>query len=61
MDNLAQELIALLNVALVASCPATYTSSTLKWPPWMTSEVDDAHPNIQHRLKRARKDKTKKD
>ena len=28
-DNLAQELITLLNEALVASCPPTYTSSTL--------------------------------
>ena len=61
MDNLAQELITLLNEALVASCPPTYTSSTLKRPPWMTREVDDARANIQHRLKRARKSKSTKD
>ena len=42
MDNLAQELITLLNEAMVASCPPAYTSSTLKRPPWMTREVDDA-------------------
>ena len=36
MDNLAKESITLLNEALVASCPPTYTSSTLKRPPWMT-------------------------
>ena len=46
MDNLAQELITLLNEALFASCPPTYTSSTLKRPPWMTREVDDARANI---------------
>ena len=57
MDNLAQELITLLNEALVASCPPKYTSSTLKRPLWMTSEVDDARTNIRHRLKRARKSK----
>ena len=61
MDNLAQEMITLLNEALVASCPPTYTSSTLKRPPWMTREVDDARANIQHRLKRARKSKLTKD
>ena len=46
MDDLAQELITLLNEALVASCPPTYTFSTLKRPPWMTREVDDARANI---------------
>ena len=61
MDNLAQELITLLNEALVASCPPTYTSSTLKRPPWMTREVDDARANIRHRLTRARKSKSKND
>ena len=61
MNNLAQEMIILLNEALVASCPPTYTSSTLKRPPWMTREVDDARANIQHRLKRARKSKLTKD
>ena len=61
MDNLAQELITLLNEALVASCPPSYTSSTLKRPPWMTREVDDARANIQHQLKRARKSKLTKD
>ena len=61
MDNLAQELITLLNEALVASCPPTCTSSTLKRPPWMTREVDDARANIRHRLKRARKSKSKND
>ena len=61
MDNLAQEMITLLNEALVASCPPTYTSSTLKRPPWMTREVDDARANIRHRLKRARKSKLNKD
>ena len=61
MDNLAQKIITLLNEALVASCPITYTSSTLKRPPWMTREVDDARANIQHRLKKARKSKLTKD
>ena len=61
MDNLAQEMKTLLNEALVASCPPTYTSSTLKRPPWMTREVDDARANIQHRIKRARKSKSTKD
>ena len=61
MDNLAQELITLLNEAMVASCPPIYTSSTLKRPPWMTREVDDARANIRHRLKRARKSKSKND
>ena len=59
MDNLAQELITLLNEAMVAS--PTYTFSTLKRPPWMTREVDDACANIRHRLKRTRKSKSKND
>ena len=59
MDNAAQELITLINEALVAACPPTYTTSTLKRPPWMTREVDEARAGIKHKLKRAKKTKTK--
>ena len=59
MDSTAQELITLINEALVAACPPTYTTNTLKKPPWMTREVDDARANIKHRLKRAKKQKQK--
>ena len=59
MDNAAQELITLINEALAAACPPTYTSSTLKRPPWMTREVDEAWAGIKHKFKRAKKTKSK--
>ena len=55
MDNAVQELITLINEALAAACPPTYTTSTLKRPPWMTREVDEARAGIKHKLKRAKK------
>ena len=57
LDSAAQELITLINEALVAACPPTYTTNTLKKPPWMTMEVDDTRANIKHRLKRVKKQK----
>ena len=59
MDIAAQELITLINEAMIASCPLTYITSTLKRPPWITREVDEARANIRHRLKRAKKFKTR--
>ena len=59
MDNAAQELITLINEAMAAACPPTYTTSTLKRPPWMTREVDEARAGIKHKLKRAKKTKSK--
>ena len=59
MDIAAQELITLINEAMIASCLPTYITSTLKRLPWMTREVDEARANIRHRLKRAKKSKTR--
>ena len=59
MDIAAQELITLINEAMIASCPSTYITSTFKRPPWMTREVDEARANIRHRLKRVKKSKTR--
>ena len=57
--NAAQELITLINEAMAAARPPTYTTSTLKRPPWMTREVDEARAGIKHKLKRAKKSKSK--
>ena len=59
MDNAARELITLINEAMAAACPPTYTTSTLKRPPWMTREVNEARVGIKHKLKRAKESKSK--
>ena len=59
MDNAAQESIILINEAMAAACPPTYTTTTLKRPPWMTREVNEARADIKHKLKRTKKQNRK--
>ena len=58
LDQAASDLNQILNEAFEYACPITYISSTIKKPPWLTPEVQEAQRGIRHKLMIARNTKS---
>ena len=59
LDQAATELNTILSDAFEKACPITYISSSVKKPPWLTPEVEQAKRTMRHHLMKARTDKGK--
>ena len=62
-EYLDQKVEAINNTLIKAfneACPVTYISSAIRKPPWLTPQIEEAQRGIRHKLKLARKHKTKK-
>jgi len=58
IDNSVEALNLALNEAFEQSCPPTYISSTIKKPPWLSPEIEEAQRGIKHKLMTARNNKS---
>ena len=54
LDTAATKLNEHLLKAFNNACPLTYISSTIKKPPWLTPEVENAHRDMKRKLMAAR-------
>ena len=55
LDTAATKLNEHLLKAFNNACPLTYISSTIKKPPWLTPEVENAHRDMKRKLMAARR------
>ena len=58
LDQAAIGLNQILIESFEAACPITYISSSIKKPPWLTAEVEEAQRGVRHQLMKARSVKT---
>jgi ribonuclease HI len=54
LDKAATELNNILGDAFEKACPITYISNSVKKPPWLTPEVEQAKRTMRHHLMKAR-------
>ena len=59
IDERVEAINSTLKAAFEAACPPTYISSSVRKPPWLTSEVEEAQRSLKRKLMLARN--TKKD
>ena len=59
IDERVEAINSTLKEAFEAACPPTYISSSVRKPPWLTSEVEEAQRGLRRKLMLARS--TKKD
>ncbi|KAL5253960.1 hypothetical protein ACHWQZ_G013652 [Mnemiopsis leidyi] len=58
IDQKVEYINQALNKAFEEACPATYISSTIRKPPWLTPQIEEAQRGIKHKLKLTLKKKT---
>ena len=61
LDEAALKLNSHLRKAFEHACPITYISSTIKKPPWLTPEVEEAQKGMKRKLMLARANKKDED
>ena len=60
IDQTVENINNTLKKAFEEACPITYISSSIRKPPWLTPQIEEAQRGIRHKLKLARKNKTQK-
>lgn len=58
IDHKVNYINTALQKAFEEACPITYIASTIRKPPWLTPQIEEAQRGIRHKLKRARNKKS---
>jgi len=59
LDRATTELNRIISDAFEKACPITYIANSVKKPPWLTPEVEEAKKDMRHHLMKARPTKGK--